>query len=129
MAIPLQLLRLLHLTLLKTNRCIFPVVPSELQAIQQLTGRGFTLDATVFPAGISSPIASQCCSDQESFITKDLAGQHIWVCVSFDDLKDHVDHYIQQKQKDPQHTSACFVVPKRRVLPHPALSGMQIIKE
>jgi DNA-binding NarL/FixJ family response regulator len=62
---------------------IFSVVPSELQAIRQLTGRGFTLDAVVFPAGISSPIASQCCSDQESFITKNLAGQHIWVCVSF----------------------------------------------
>jgi hypothetical protein len=108
---------------------IFSVVPSELQAIRQLTGRGFTLDAAVFPVGISSPIASQCCSDQESYITKDLAGQHIWVCVSFADLKDHVDHYIQQKQKDPQHTSACFVVPKWRVLPHPALSGMQIIKE
>jgi hypothetical protein len=108
---------------------IFSVVPSELQAIQQLAGRGFTLDAAVFHAGISSPIASQCCSDQEPFITKDLAGQHIWVCVSFADLKDHVDHYIQQKQKGPQHTSACFVVPKWRVLPHPALSGMQIIKE
>jgi hypothetical protein len=35
----------------------FTVVPSELQAIQQLTGRAFTLDAAVFPAGISSPVA------------------------------------------------------------------------
>jgi hypothetical protein len=62
-------------------------------------------------------------------VAKDLAGQHVWICVSFADLKDHVDHYIQQKQKDPQHTSACFVVPKWRVLPHPALAGMQVIKE
>jgi hypothetical protein len=108
---------------------LFSVVPSELQLIQYLTGRDFSLDAAVFPAGISSPAASQCCSEQEPFVTKDLAGHHVWVCVSFADLKDHVDHYIQQKRKDPQHTSACFVVPKWRVLPHPALSGMQIIKE
>ena len=42
---------------------------------------------------------------------------------------DNDDHYLQQKQKDPTHTSACFVVPKWRILPHPALSGMQVIKE
>jgi hypothetical protein len=84
---------------------LFSVVPSELQLIQQLTGRDFSLDAAVFPAGISSPAASQCCSEQEPFVTKDLAGHHVWVCVSFANLKDHVDHYIQQKRKDPKFSA------------------------
>lgn len=81
------------------TQSIFSVVPAELQAIQQLTGRVFTLDAAVFPADTSSHVAPQCCSEQEPFTVKDLAGQHVWVCVSFADLKDHIDHYIQQKQK------------------------------
>ena len=105
------------------------VVPHEMLKIQQLTGRVFTLDATFFPDGINSPIATQCCSVQEPFTVKAVAGHHSWVCHPYDDIADYVDHYLQQKTIDPEHTSACFVVPKRRTLPHPALTGMRVVAE
>ncbi len=87
------------------------VVPKELEVITSITGRPFTLDASVFPTGIISPIAKEGCSQDQPFLTKDLTGHHSWVCVPPSDLPDYIDHYLAQKQKDPQSTSACFVVP------------------
>jgi hypothetical protein len=45
------------------------------------------------------------------------------------ETKDYIDYYLTQKKDSPHDTSACFVVPKWRELPHPALSGMKILKE
>lgn len=105
------------------------IVPKELEVIASITGKAFTLDASVFPAGIQSPVAKEGCSHVQPFLVKDVSGHNSWVCVPPSDLPDYVDHYLEQKQKDPHNTSACFVVPKWRVLPHAALANMQVIKQ
>lgn len=104
------------------------IVPKELEVIASIT-KSFTLDASVFPTGVNSPVAAEACTQDRPFLTRDVSGHHSWVCVPPSDLPDHIDHYLEQKQKDPHNTSACFVVPKWRVLPHAALAHMQVIKQ
>lgn len=105
------------------------VAPQEIQVITAITGRPFTLDATVFPSGVTSTIAAQNCCATQPFTTRDVAGHHSCVCVPPSELKDYIAHYVEQKSKDPHNTSGCFAVPKWRILPRPSLATMQVIKQ
>lgn len=111
------------------SQVVFSIVPKELEAITSMTGKVFTLDASVFPPGVTSSVAKECCTRQQPFTTKDVSGHHSWVCIPPSDLQEYIGHYVEQKKKDPHNTSACFVVPRWRILPHPALATMQVIRE
>jgi hypothetical protein len=115
--------------ILMLTQCFLPaqIPPLVLLYLRRL--RPFTLDATVFPNGVNSPIAQQSCCATQPFTTWDVTGHHSWVCVPPSDLHDYVAHYVEQKSKATHNTSACFAVPKWRNLPHTALANMQVIKQ
>lgn len=104
------------------------VLPAEVKEIEKLVGKAFTLDATTYDLGLS-PSGLPACSPLMPFGKQELAGQHTWIAAPAHQLKECVDQYLKQKAQSATDTSACFLVPKWRELPHPALSRMKVIKE
>lgn len=104
------------------------VLPSELKEIEKLAGKVFTFDATTYELGISAS-GLPACSPQQPLGATSLTGQHTWIAAPGHQLKECVSYYLKQKALSPKDTSACFLVPKWRELPHPALAGMRILKE
>ena len=65
----------------------------------------------------------------EDFLKRDLWGEHVWLNPPFNNVQKFIQHYLEQKRKNPQTMSACIVVPHWKKLRIPELKGMQVIAQ
>lgn len=82
---------------------------TDLQEIQALSGREFTLDAAALDSG-ENALCSNFCSPSTSFMSATHTG-HIWINAPFTQLTAFVQHYLHCKSLSPDSTSACILVP------------------
>lgn len=104
------------------------VLPQEVRAIEEVVGKKFTFDASSYELGIN-PQGVPSCSRQAPYCSQDLRGHHALIAVPVAQLKDAIEQYLAHKAESPSNTSACFLVPIWRELPHGALAKMEIVKE
>ena len=98
--------------------------------MESLTDRQFTVDACCHDSGVNSH-CSDYCSPSKSFFKRDLCGQHVWLHAPFGRIGRFLKHYVKCKQRAPQSTSACIVVPAGPVAKQSwrkYLSGMKLLK-
>jgi len=85
-------------------------VQEEFAAIQHLTGKQFTYDACCDDRGVDSHCAAYS-SPANSFLTSNVANQHVWLNAPFAKIELFIKHYLKCKSAAPYATSACIVVP------------------
>ena len=102
-------------------------IPSEFEKLKaKLPQISFTLDACANPDG-SNAICGSFCSIVNSFLTKDLANQMIWLNPPYNRAREFLSHYQQQKLLHPE-ISAVIVLPKWRSLAdHPLYRQLQLL--
>ena len=101
---------------------------SEFDYVQLRCGHEFDYDACCnYESGSDSKCSGY--GSHGSFLEADVAGKHIWINAPFAHMHSYIDHYLACKVKDPQHTSACIVVPKGAGHWKPSLVGMQLLHE
>lgn len=101
---------------------------SEFDFVQQRCGQTLNFDACCKDESGSD----SKCSDWSSlgkFLETDVAGNRIWLNAPFANMPAYIEHYLQCKGKDPQHTSACIVVPKAAGPWRHLLKGMELLHE
>jgi len=103
-------------------------IPSEFDRIKaKLPHVSFTLDACANPDG-SNALCGSFCSTVDSFLTKDLANQTVWLNPPFARARDFLTHYWEQKQLHPE-ISAVIVLPKWRSLSdHPLYKQLTLLQ-
>ena len=99
--------------------------------IETQLGKPFTLDGCCNENGDNALVEQNyCCPGKRPFEHERLQGHHVWCNPPFKQLKTFLQHYLHCKAENPQHTSACFVVPVwQNAAWQPLLRGMRIIKE
>lgn len=102
------------------------IIPSELARIADLAGQALTFDAC--PVSASMALCSHFPDAAHTFEQCDLKGHRVWMDVPGADLNAYLEHYLAAKVQAPQ-TSACVLVPKKRVGTHPALGRMRLLCE
>ena len=98
------------------------------EQIQRQVGRTFTLDACTNDTG-DNALCAHYCSPSNSFLSRDLAGECVWMNPPFRNIHAFLDHYVAQKRKHPHTLSGCLLLPDRRHACHPALRGMQVVAQ
>ena len=109
----------------RDDRCIRR---SWFEHIQNRVGRTFTLDACANASG-DNALCSRYCSPENSFLTRDLNGEHVWLNPPFSNMRAFLDHYVAEKRRHPHTVSGCLLVPDWRQARHPALKGMQVVAQ
>ena len=94
------------------------IIPSEFQKLQDLLGINFTLDACATADG-SNALCSNYCSADDSFLTRDLANEIVWLNPPFAQLSTYLDHFLEQKQAHPELSGAILVPAWRTIQQHP----------
>ena len=94
------------------------IIPSEFQKLQDLLGINFTLDACATADG-SNALCSNYCSADDSFLTRDLSNEIVWLNPPFAQLSTYLDHFLEQKQAHPDLSGAILVPAWRTVQQHP----------
>ena len=89
-------------------------LPQEFQKVQKALERQFTFDAA---CGDNS-LCARYASPSNSFFDQDVSGEFVWINPPYTHIKEWQDHYLRCKRKNPEHTSAVFVVPKWTQVEH-----------
>ena len=110
------------------NREDHAILRFEFDRIAHRIGHPFTLDACADPQG-SNALVPNFCSPTRDFLHEPLAGQHVWLNPPFSRMDEFIDHYLAEKARSPQDTSACILVPAWRKATHPGLWGMRLVAQ
>jgi hypothetical protein len=89
------------------------LIETEFDRLQCLSGKNFDVDAFSDVKGDNAHCKDFFSKDC-SFLTADVTGKHVWMFPPPDQVlvKDAVDHMVDCWRKDPEHTSACILLPK-----------------
>ena len=79
-------------------------------AAQQLAGVEFTLDGAADPVGLNAHLPRYC-SPVDSFLDRDLRGEHIFANPDFALIAEYILHFKSEQQRSPQDTSLTLVLP------------------
>ena len=82
----------------------------EFQRVEELLGIKFTFDAACNVNG-SSALCSRFASPADSFFSKDVAGECVWINSPYTHIREWQEHYARCKDSNPAGTSAVFCVP------------------
>ena len=98
--------------------------PEHFAHVQTLVSHPFTLDACCNPNGNNS-LCERYCSTQDSFLNRSLQNEFVWLNPPFKNVKPFLDHYFSERQKTPDSTGACILLPAWRCFTeHPELAKL-----
>ena len=101
--------------------------PEHFAQVQSLVSHPFTLDACANPDGKNS-LCERYCSRQDSFLSRSLQNEFVWLNPPFKDAKPFLDHYFAERHKTPETTGACILLPAWRCFTeHPELAKLRKI--
>ena len=104
--------------------------PVQFDLLQKAMGRRFTLEAACNDCGDNALIPDNYCSPADSFFDRPLAGQFIFMNGPFSQYAEWLDHYCQEKAKDPYSISACIVAPAwKGAVFNKYFKGMSLVKQ
>ena len=102
--------------------CMFH--PEHFANVQTLVSHPFMLDACCNPKGDNS-LCKRYCSTQDSFLSRSLQNEFVWLNPPFKNAKPFLDHYFAERQKTPDSTGACILLPTWRCFTeHPELAKL-----
>ena len=98
--------------------------PEHFDHVQTLVSHPFTLDACCNPNGNNS-LCKRYCSTKDSFLSKSLQNEFVWLNPPFKNAKPFLDHYFAERQKTPETTGACILLPAWQCFTeHPELAKL-----
>lgn len=92
-------------------KCDRMFLPEEFARVQSELGQSFTLDAACNDHG-DNRLCERFACPSRSFFDTDVSGERVWINPPYTQIKEWQLHYARCKRKDPEQTSAMFVVPK-----------------
>ena len=79
--------------------------------LQKEVGTEFTLDACANEDG-SNAFVDNFCSRGDSFLGRDLRGERVWMNPPFRRAGAFLQHYLDEKSRDPHNTSCVAILPR-----------------
>ncbi|KAI8468977.1 MAG: hypothetical protein J3K34DRAFT_386076, partial [Monoraphidium minutum] len=105
---------------------------AELASIQQTVyadcGRLFELDCCANASGANAR-CDQYCSPARSFLDADVSGRLVWMNPPYKHIRAFLQHYRACRDRAPDTTGGCFLLPQRVAPWRALLSGMQLLKQ
>ena len=102
--------------------------PRTFKQIQKLCNHTFTLDACANNSG-DNALCSRYCSPEDSFLSKDLQGEFVWLNPPFKRANEFLEAYFAQKREYPDQVGACILLPCwRQFADIPELRRMSLLK-
>ena len=103
--------------------------PKIFKQLQKLSNHTFTLDACTNSKG-DNALCTQYCSVEDSFLTRDLKGEFVWLNPPFKRANEFLEAYCAQKRTYPDQVGACILLPCWRQFANiPKLRQMIVIEQ
>ena len=86
------------------------IQPQIFKQLQELSNHTFTLDACANSKG-DNALYSQYCLVEDSFLTKDLKGEFVWLNPPFKRATKFLEAYFAQRRAYPDHVGTFILLP------------------
>ena len=84
--------------------------PRIFKQIQKLCNHTFTMDACANSNG-DNALCPRYCSSEDTFLSKDLKGEFVWINPPFKRANEFLEAYFAQKREYPDQVGACILLP------------------